>query len=94
MIIDFLIGLFAANALPHYLIGKYNGRVLCLFGYGARANIAYSLFCVAVSLALFQFKYGLLELAKHGVLLGVLFVLFSFYLGWPIIQRFLTDHSA
>ncbi|QDT31672.1 hypothetical protein [Thalassoglobus polymorphus] len=91
MFIDFLIGLFAANALPHYLIGRFDGRILGLFGYSARANIAYSFLCTAIALGLFQYKYGLESIADHGMLLGVLLVVFSFYGGWPIITRYLTS---
>ncbi|MBT5018793.1 hypothetical protein OAF42_03150 [Planctomicrobium sp.] len=93
MFIDFLIGLFAANALPHYLFSRFDSRILGLFGYSSRANLAYSIFCMIVSLSLFQWKYGLSTIAEHGILLGVLVVVFSFYVGWGVIDRFLTDHS-
>lgn len=93
MFIDFLIGVFAANALPHYLFGRFDARILGLFGFSAKANIAYAVFCTVVSLALFQWKYGLETVAEHGVFLGVTFVVFSFYVGWSVIDRFLTDHS-
>ncbi len=94
MLIDFLIGLFAANALPHYLVGRFDGRILGLFGYGPKANMVYSFLCTAIALGLFQIKYGLDSLVEHGMLLGVFCVVFGFYAGWPIIDRYLRQQES
>lgn len=94
MLIDILIGLFAANAIPHFLIGKFDARILGLFGYGAKANLAYSYFCMAIALGLFHYQYGITQLAEHGMLIGVLLVVFGFYLGWPIVNNYLTDKTG
>lgn len=94
MLIDFLIGVFAANALPHYVMGRLDARVLGLFGYSSRGNIAYAIFCSAISLGLFHFKYGLGSISEHMILLGVLFVVGSYFFGWPIIDRYLRDRSS
>lgn len=94
MLLDFLIGLFAANALPHYLFFRFDPGILGLFGYSARGNLAYAFFCLVISLGLFHFKYGLASLAEHGMLAGVLVVVFSYFVGWPVINRFLTRSPA
>lgn len=93
MLIDFLIGLFAANALPHFVMGRLDARVLSLFGYGARANVLYSLFCVIVAVSLFQYKYGLALLPQHGMLCGVLLIVLCYYFGWSLMTRFLRDRT-
>lgn len=94
MFVDFLIGLFAANALPHYVFGRLDSRVLSLFGFSAAGSVAYAFFCTVVSLVLFHDKYGLDALLDHGVLLGVLFVVLSYYVGWPIISKFLIQRPS
>lgn len=94
MMIDFLIGVFAANALPHFVLGCVDAQVLGLFGYGARQNRLYGYFCAAVALLLFHVRYGLSTLLAQPMLLGVLFVVFSYFLGWPVIDRFLRRKAV
>lgn len=94
MLIDLLIGLFAANALPHYVFGRLDSRVLGLFGYSGKANLAYAFFCSFVSLGLFHWKYGLQSITEHGILIGVFFVVVSYYAGWAVIDRYLTDRAS
>ena len=89
MLIDFLIGLFGANALPHFVMGKLDARVLGLFGCSGRANVAYAWFCSLISLGLFQWKYGLANVADHMMFVGICCVVLSYYFGWPVIMRFL-----
>ncbi|MBK04494.1 MAG: hypothetical protein CL920_27645 [Deltaproteobacteria bacterium] len=94
MLLDFLIGLFGINALPHYLFGRLNVRILSLFGYSAKANYAYSALCFVLSLGLFSYKYGFSQWKQHTMYFGVLFVTLSFYVGWPFIDRFLYDKQG
>lgn len=91
MILDFLIGLFATNALPHFLFAKLDARVLSLFGYSPRANFAYSVFCLLVAATIYIAKYGFSALSQHMMLFGGVAVVFSFYVGWNFIDRFLRD---
>lgn len=94
MWIDFLIGLCAANAIPHFVLGCLDAQVLGLFGYGPKANIAYALFCSICSLALFHYRYGLATLGDHWMLLGVLCVAGGYYIGWPIVLRRLSRRQV
>lgn len=89
MFIDFLIGVFAANALPHFVMGQLDAGVLGLFGYSRRANVAYAGVCTLISLLLFHWKYGLENVFDHMLFVGISFVVVSYYVGWRIILRFL-----
>ena len=93
MIVDFLIGLFLANAMPHYLFGRLQVGVLSLFGYTARANIAYGLLCFVAAAGLFGWKYGfsLASLQQHMTLVGTAVVVVSYLLGWDVVNRFLRN---
>jgi ABC-type uncharacterized transport system permease subunit len=93
MLIDFLIGMFLANALPHYLFGRLRVGVLGLFGYSPRGNLLYGLLCISVATALFGWKYGfsLESLKQHMMLMGTAFVVLSYLLGWDVVNRFLRN---
>ncbi|MEW4487344.1 hypothetical protein AB1L42_04640 [Thalassoglobus sp. JC818] len=86
---DFLIGLFAANAIPHFVFGRLDAGVLGLFGYSGQGNVIYSIVCVAISLLLFHIQHGLTNFADHMILVGVLTIVASYWIGWPVIMRFL-----
>ena len=89
MVIDFLIGLFAVNALPHYLFGRMNIQVLSLFGYSAKGNLCYAAFCLAVSVGLFTYQHGLQTIGERPTLVGVLFVVICYMALWDLVNRFL-----
>ena len=38
---DFIIGLTLMNAMPHFVLGTFQARMLSGFGYGDHANIIY-----------------------------------------------------
>lgn len=77
-IIDFIIGLTLVNALPHFVLGVWNGRILGAFGFGNTANILYGLFNLAVSIGLVVYEYGLDGLTNNAMYLGGLFVVLSY----------------
>ena len=74
-LIDFIIGLTLMNAMPHFVLGTFEARMLSGFGFGHRANIAYGLFNFALSLTLYVYKYSLAGLLSGGIYLGALVVL-------------------
>lgn len=79
-IIDFIIGLTLMNAMPHFVLGIYKGRMLSLFGYTPRANLLYAAFNVLVAASLFLYQYGASHLWENGILLGACFTLFMYFL--------------
>ena len=74
-LIDFIIGLTLMNAMPHFVLGTFEARMLSGFGFGHRANIAYGLFNFTISIALYIYKYSLAGLLSGGIYLGALVVL-------------------
>lgn len=89
MLIDFLIGFGAVNALPHYLFGRMNTGVLSLFGFSAKGNLCYSAFCLVLSLGLFAYKYGFGSIGEHMIYAGVMFVVVSYLVSWDFVDRYL-----
>ena len=93
-VLDFLMGLFLANALPHYMVGILNVRFLSLFGYSGHSNIYYGYFCVGLSLIFFHLNYGIVTLSSHAVYLGGLsLVIIYFITGRFLIKFFQKDRS-
>ena len=76
---DFLIGFFLMNAMPHFVLGVWKGRMFSLFGFGNRQNLLYSLLNATVSLGLFISKYGLGGLSTHGIYVGAVTMLLIYY---------------
>ena len=69
-LIDFLIGFFLMNAMPHILFGLLKIRFLSAFGFSPQGNIGYGLLNIAVTLVLFHIQYGIQELVNHGIVIG------------------------
>jgi hypothetical protein len=78
--IDFFIGFTLMNAMPHFVLGVWQGRVLSAFGFGNKANIAYSLLNFSLSVSLFAYKYGILSFLEHPLYLGAITVLVIYYI--------------
>lgn len=78
-LIDFLIGFFLMNAMPHMIYGQTKIRFLNAFGFSPQGNLAYSISNVIIALTLFQVQYGLQSLPSHGLMVGAL-ALFVIYL--------------
>jgi hypothetical protein len=63
-IIDLLIGLTLMNAMPHFILGVWKGRMLSAFGFGDYKNMPYGVLNFALSLGLFVSRYGTEQLFK------------------------------
>jgi len=74
-LIAFIIGLTLMNAMPHFILGTFQARMLSGFGFGNRANRAYGLLNFAISLTLYIYTYSLGGLLSGGIYLGALVVL-------------------
>ena len=79
-IIDFFIGLTLMNAMPHFVLGVWKGRMLSGFGVGDTKNIIYGLMNFTISVGLFLYKYGSEALLNNGIYIGALFVLIIYFL--------------
>lgn len=86
-IIDFIIGLTLVNAIPHFVLGVWKGRMFSGLGFGDRNNIGYSLINFVVSVGLFLYQYGLTGLAENGMYAGGLFVVIAYYLVGHLCYR-------
>ena len=76
---EFLIGFFVMNAMPHFMVWVFRGRLLSLFGVSPRANLAYSLLNFGACLTLVIATRGAEALVEDRMLLGVLFILVTYY---------------
>ena len=79
-LIDFLIGLTLMNAMPHFILGVWKGRMFSAFGFGDTKNILYGVLNFAVSLGLFVSKYGPDQLFKNGIYAGAMVLLVIYFL--------------
>ena len=86
-IYDFFIGFFIMNAMPHFVLGVWRGRILGGFGFGNRQNIAYGLTNFVISIALFLFKYGWEGLITDGIYIGALFILVAYFILGPYLFK-------
>ncbi len=73
--IDFLIGFFLMNAMPHLIFGLIRLRFLSLFGFSAWGNLLYALVNVGIAGGLYDYQYGINALLQDGVALGGLAML-------------------
>ncbi len=82
-IIDFLIGFTLMNAMPHFVLGVWKGRMLSAFGFGNTQNMAYGLLCFALSIGLFMYKYGFNKIFENGIYAGAVAILVIYFTtGW------------
>lgn len=94
-VLDFFIGLTLVNALPHFVLGIWKGRMLSGLGFGDRANIAYGILNFAISVGLFLYGYGIDGLLENGMYVGGLFVVVMYFLlGRGLYVRFHVGHQA
>lgn len=78
-ILDFIIGAALMNAMPHFILGVWKGKMLSGFGMGNTRNILWGLFNFLLSIGLFIFKYGLDGLVANPIYLGAAFILVVFF---------------
>ena len=69
-IIDFLIGLFLVNSMPHFIVGISKIRFLSLFGYTPVGNISYSVLQFIAAIILISYQYGFSSIYKNGIFLA------------------------
>jgi len=86
-LIDFFIGFFLMNAMPHMLFGLIRLRFLSAFGFSAPANIAYAFLNVIIAGLLYNYQYGIKTLIDDGIVLGAL----TMILIYLITGRFLAN---
>lgn len=86
-IVDFIIGVTLVNTVPHLVLGIWGGRTLGGFGFGNRANIAYGLFNLAVSVTLMWWNYGWDGFLANEMYLGGLFVVLCFVFGGKFLYN-------
>ncbi|BDS09458.1 hypothetical protein [Aureispira anguillae] len=79
-IIDFIIGLTLMNAMPHFVLGVWKGRMVSGLGIGNWQNIIYGLINFVVAMSLYAYQYGLGTIAQNGIVAGALFVLVIYFL--------------
>ncbi|MBT8326570.1 MAG: hypothetical protein KJP21_02535 [Bacteroidia bacterium] len=89
-LIDFFIGFFLMNAMPHFILGKWNQRMLSGFGYGDKANQLYSLANIAISLGLFIYQYGTTGFLENGIYVGALTIILAFYVLGGLWKKLFT----
>ena len=92
-IIDFFIGFTITNSIPHFLVGAAGIRFLGLFGYGNRANMAYSLLSIGISMVLFHVNYGLRNLFEVPMYVGALVIAVSYVFGSKLLVKLFTEKS-
>ena len=79
-IIELVIGLTLMNAMPHFVLGTWGGRMFSIFGFGDIQNILYGVLNFAISVGLFMYKYGLEQLFQNGIYAGALVLLVIYFL--------------
>jgi uncharacterized protein (DUF2235 family) len=85
---DFAIGAFLMNAMPHLVLGIWNGRILSAFGFGNKQNIAYGFLCLAISVGLYIYKYGFAGLLNNGIYSGALAILLIYFIAGKLVYKY------
>jgi hypothetical protein len=78
--IDFIIGLTLMNAMPHFVLGIWKGRMFSGFGMGNVQNILYGLLNFAISIGLYLYTYSLDHLLGNSMYLGALVLALIYFL--------------
>lgn len=95
MIFEFLIGLFLANSLAHFVLSFTRIRFLSLFGFSSKGNLFYSLFNLLMSLLIATYHWGIDGLLSQGSFLGGLFILLAYYAtGHFLYKRWHVDGKS
>jgi len=74
-VMDFLIGFFLMNAMPHLLFGLLRIRFFSALGFSWQGNLGYAAINVIVALLLFHLQYGLNTLLGSGMVIGAVAML-------------------
>jgi hypothetical protein len=86
-LLDLLIGITLMNAMPHYVLGVWNAKMLSGFGTGNTKNIVWGLCNFALSIGLFIYQYGLEGFVKNQMYTGALIVLVTFFFTSPFWHK-------
>jgi len=78
-ILDLIIGITLMNAMPHFILGVWKGKMLSGFGTGNTQNILWGLSNFLVSISTFIFKYGWEGLLENQIYLGAAFIIVTFF---------------
>ena len=78
-ILDFIIGAALMNAMPHFILGIWKGKMLSGFGTGNVQNILWGISNFVISIGLFIYKYGLDGFLANQMYLGAVFILVTFF---------------
>ncbi|MEY4875742.1 MAG: hypothetical protein RL708_891 [Bacteroidota bacterium] len=78
--IDLIIGATLMNAMPHYVLGVWKGKMVSGFGVGNTKNIVWGFCNFLVSIGLFVYKYGFNGLVENQLYVGALFILITFFI--------------
>lgn len=85
---DLLTGLLLMNAMPHYILGVWKGKMLSGFGTGNTKNIVWGLCNFAASIALFVYQHGWNGFVEHQMYTGALIVLVTFFFTAPFWYKY------
>lgn len=78
--LDLIIGATLMNAMPHFILGIWKGKMLSGFGVGNIQNILWSLTNFVISIGIFILKYGIDGFIENQIYLGAIIVLVTFFL--------------
>lgn len=92
-LIDFLIGFFLMNAMPHFVLGVWGGRMFSIFGFGDKQNIAYGILNFLISTGLFLYQYGLDGIMANGIFTGALSILIIYLLTGHFWQKLFKEKT-
>lgn len=92
--IDFFIGFFLMNAMPHTLFGLIRIRFLSAFGFKPMANLAYGILNTVAALVLFHIQYGIENLLNHGIMLGACAMLFIYMLTGRFFYNLFKEETS
>ena len=93
-LIDFFIGFFLMNAMPHFILSVWKGRILSAFGFGNKQNLAYSLLNFGLALGLFFYAYGWNGFSENGIFIGCLIILLIYYATGHFFYRTFNKKAA
>jgi hypothetical protein len=93
-LIDFIIGVTLMNALPHFVLGVWQQRMLSAFGFGDNANIAYGLLNFIISVGLFAYKYGIEGIMENGIYAGASTLLVIYFITSSFLRKIFTKRSS
>ncbi len=90
-LIDFLIGFFLMNAMPHFVLGVWKARMFSAFGFGNLQNILYGVMNGVIATGLFLWEYGINGFMEQGIFAGALLILVIYYLTGHFFFKLFND---